>query len=296
MAMTRQVIVGIGETLWDVFPDGPRFGGAPANFACSAAELGRDQVEVWMASAVGQDELGTRALAAFREHGVNTGAVATLAKPSGQVLVQLDAEGRASYRFAEDTAWDNLDWTAELERLAARTDAVCFGTLGQRSPVTRATIQRFVSAVPERALRILDINLRTPFFSDEVIHDSLQRANILKLNDEELPALSRLYGLTGSESERMAALAGRFELRLVALTRGPRGAVLMQGSATSELPGSQVEVRDTVGAGDAFTAALTVGLLQGLDLATINRRACQVAAYVCTQAGATPSLPARLWA
>lgn len=290
--MTRNAtIVGLGEILWDVFAQGPRFGGAPANFACSAAGLGGQRNDVWMASGVGKDELGPRAIEALREHGVDTSCVADLDKPTGQVLVELDEQGRASYEFAVDTAWDNLQWSREWEQLAACADAVCFGTLGQRSDCSRETIQRFVAATPPSALRIFDVNLRRPFVRDDVIVESLKLANVLKLNDEELPVVGELCGLSGTDSQVLQGLARQFDLRLVALTRGPRGAVLIRGEEMSEQAVAETQVVDTVGAGDAFTAALTVGLLEGGELDAINRWACQVASYVCSQSGATPRIP-----
>jgi fructokinase len=288
-SMTHK-IVGIGEILWDVFPDGPRFGGATANFACSAAGLGRDRVSVCMVSSVGQDELGTGAVDSLRRRNVNTSYVTTQDKPTGQVIVELDELGRASYEFAADTAWDNLTWSDDLTELARRTDVCCFGTLGQRSVRSRVTIQQFVAATTSTALRIFDVNLRPPFVSDAVLLDSLNLANVLKLNDEELPAVAELCGLSGTDEHVMRQLAGRFELRAVALTRGPNGAVLLQAGQISEHAGVETKVVDTVGAGDAFTAALALGLLDGNDLSEINEAACSAAAFVCSQSGATPEM------
>lgn len=289
--MQRHAIVGIGEILWDIFPDGPRFGGAPANFACHAASLGG---RAWMVSAVGADDLGVQAMATLQRQQVATECVKhSNDYPTGTVQVEVDDSGQARYEFGRDEAWDHLEWSAEIAALAQRSDAVCFGTLGQRSESSRRMIQRFVAATPERALRVFDINLRPPFFDDEVIEQSLGLANVLKLNDDELPVLAATYGLTGSDADRMRELARRFDLRLVALTRGYRGAVLVQGAEISEFGGVDVTVRDTVGAGDAFTAALTLGLLWDNELEEINRHACQVAAFVCSQAGGTPILPAK---
>lgn len=287
----QYVIAGLGEILWDVFPDGARFGGAPANFACSAAGLS-EETNVFMVSSVGRDELGKRALESLRQHRVDISCVSSIDRPTGQVIVELDAFGSASYKFAADTAWDNLAWSAELAQLAARTDAVCFGTLGQRSEISRATICQFVSATPRSALRIFDINLRPPYFSDAIVLELLALANVLKLNDDELPAIVSLCNLSGSTTEMMQQLATRFELHSVALTRGAAGAVLVRGEEMHQQPGVEAKVVDTVGAGDAFTAAFALGLLQRDDLADINQRACRVAAYVCSQSGATPTIPA----
>ena len=285
----RSVVVGLGEILWDVFPDGPRFGGAPANFACHVAALGG---AAEMVSAVGRDELGDRAVTELHNRRVGTGHVHRHERrPTGTVTVSLDGDGHASYEFASDTAWDALPWSDDLARLAERTSAVSFGTLGQRSEDSRETVRRFVAATPSTALRIFDVNLRPPFVSDPVILDSAAMANVLKLNDEELPALATLCELTGSDVEIMRKLADRFALEAVALTRGAGGAVLLRDGQVSQQPGVETRVVDTVGAGDAYTAVLALGLLDGHDLDAINRRACQVAAFVCSQSGATPQLP-----
>jgi fructokinase len=292
-------IVGLGETLWDVFPSGARLGGAPLNFSCSVAELVRSGVGDFTAnalivSAVGRDDLGRRAIEALHSHGVDTTSVQSGDRETGQVLVDLDSAGVASYRFTEDVAWDHLQWNDGLRQLSSDCDAVCFGTLGQRSEVSRSTIQKFVSATPPRSLRILDVNLRAPFYDDDVIRQSLNLATVLKLNDDELPRLAALCNFTGSPAEIMRQLADRFQLRCVALTRGADGAILMCGDSVSDLPGRQVDVADTVGAGDAFTAAMTLGLLAGHELDQINGRAIATAAYVCTQQGATTGFPADL--
>ncbi len=287
----EQTVIGLGEILWDVFPDGPRFGGAPANVACHAAQLG---AKAYMVSAIGPDDLGTKAIQALKDKGVETSHVEESEFPTGIVTVQLDKAGKANYQFAMDTAWDHLEWTDDLLSLARKTQAVCFGTLGQRGEVSRRTIHQFVKATPSDALRVFDINLRPPFYTDAVILESLSIANILKLNDDELPLLVRLCGLSGSEVEMMKALIKKYQLQLVALTRGDQGAVLCRGEEISEYSGVPTTVADTVGAGDAFTAALVMGLLNGHPLDTINQTACKIAAFVCSQPGATPKLPAHL--
>jgi fructokinase len=247
-----------------------------------------------MVSAVGDDELGHNALSALQGHGVNTGCVQIAKQETGKVLVELDSAGVASYRFAEDTAWDNLEWNDALAERASECDAVCFGTLGQRSDSSRAVVRKFVNATSNDTLRILDVNLRAPFFDDKVILESLELASVLKLNDDELPHLAELIGLKGTDPELLRQVADRYELRCVALTRGPNGAILSCGDAISDLPGVPVQVADTVGAGDAFTAAMTLGLLSGQSVEQINRKSIAVAAYVCSQNGATPSFPASI--
>lgn len=292
--MDNRTIVGIGEVLWDVFPDGPRFGGAPANFACNAAQLAGPAARVYVVSAVGRDPLGLRAKTALGDHGVETSHLQTHEAETGQVLVTIDAAGIASYRFAEPSAWDALAWSDGLAELAGTVDAVCFGTLGQRAEPSRATIRRFVAATRQEALRILDINLRPPYADPAVIVESLPLANVLKLNDTELPIVANTLQMTGSETDVMLALLERFEYRLVALTRGAEGAVLVTADTVLVLPGEPVAVADTVGAGDAFTASLTLGLLAGRPLAEIGRHAIAVASFVCTQPGATGTFPPEL--
>lgn len=292
---SRATVIGLGEILWDVFPEGPRFGGAPANFACSVAELAADRIDVFMASSVGRDEPGRRAIEALHAHGVDASCVAQVEYPTGQVLVGLDAAGQASYRFAADSAWDHVEWSDGLQQLAAQADALCFSTLGQRSEISRRTIQRFVHAAPASCLRVLDINLRPPFWNEEIVLQSLRLANVLKLNDRELSVVADTLHWRGADHELLRRLMEKFSLRLVALTRGAAGATLLSESEErSDLPAQSTVVVDTVGAGDSFTATLVVGLLSGLPLATINAWGIRVAAFVSSQLGATPHLPGYL--
>ena len=284
-------IIALGEILWDVFPDGPRFGGAPANFACSSAELGHENAVVSMISAVGNDELGRRALDSLVTRGVQTDVVQINGYPTGRVDVELDEAGVGTYRFAENCAWAYLSWIRDLQQLASDCDAVCFGTLGQRGQQSLEAIRSFVQATSESALRILDVNIRRPFISDELILSSLELANVLKLNDDELPVIGGLCDFSGSDLEIMQRIAERFGLRYVALTRGPRGAVILSSDTVTELPGVSVDVVDTVGAGDAFTASMTLGLLAGQQLEAINRNAIASSSYVCSQQGATMAFP-----
>jgi fructokinase len=286
----RRVIVGIGEVLWDVYPDAARFGGAPANFACHAAALG---AESWMASAVGTDDLGDRALSSLKTAGVECdNVVRDTEHDTGQVLVTIDASGQASYKFAENSAWDHLEWSASLQSLAKRCDAVCFGTLGQRSPTSRATIQRFVSATPQPTLRVFDVNLRQHFYDREPIHASLQIASAVKLNEEELPKVAELCEITASTQRGLLKkLVERYGLRLAALTCGAEGAFLIAGDEESACEALPTKVVDTVGAGDAFTATLVADFLRGAPLDEINRHANAVASFVCSQPGAVMKLP-----
>ena len=289
----RPIIAGIGEVLWDVYPDAAHFGGAPANFACHAASLG---AEAWMVSAVGADELGDRALDSLGQRGVECASVTRDPKhATGRVLVTLDATGQASYEFAADTAWDHLSWSDQRASLARRCDAVCFGTLGQRSPISRDTIRRFVEATPPTSLKVFDVNLRQHFYDTETIESSLQIASALKLNGEELPIVAELCGIKArAPRDQLMELMSRYQLRLAALTHGPDGALLIAAGEESECPAVPTTVVDTVGAGDAFTATLVFDFLRGLPVVEINRHANAVASFVCSQPGATSRLPANL--
>ena len=288
-------IVGLGEVLWDVFPDGPRFGGAPANFACNAAGLAQSSAQIYMVSAVGRDTLGERAIEEITAHGVDASCVTQLAQPTGQVLVQVDEAGHASYEFAVDTAWDNLQWNDNLAQLARHTNAVCFGTLGQRSEASQTVIRRFVQSTPTECLRIFDVNLRPPFWTESVVLDSLSLANVLKCNEDELPIIASLLKLEGTDDSLLAELMERYSYRLVALTRGSAGSLLLdREGARSDLSGIATSIADTVGAGDSFTAALTLGTLNNLPLSTTHAWANRVAAFVCSCQGATPKLSAEL--
>lgn len=284
------IIVGVGEILWDVFPDESRFGGAPANFAAHCAALG---AEAYMVSAVGEDELGARALEELAARSINADCVGRSARPTGTVQVTLDKSGKADYVFAADTSWDRLEWTNQLGALADRADAVCFGSLGQRSPRSCQTIRRFVGSAPHESLRIFDVNLRQHFYNDDTLDDSLFLANVLKLNDEEIDIVDPNGG-GGDPVARLQAMREKHELQLIALTRGDKGALLVGENDVSDLPGVVAKVKDTVGAGDAFTAVLAHGLLRDVPLEEINRRASEIAAYVCSQNGATPDLPEEL--
>lgn len=278
------VVVGIGEVLWDMYADGARLGGAPANFACHAAAQG---VESWIVSAAGADELGDRAVEDLRALGAHLDIVRDRGHPTGRVNVVLDAAGRPAFEIAPDAAWDHIPWTADLESLARRADAVCFGTLAQRSRDSRETILRFLRLARPSALRMFDVNLRQRYYDAATIERSLELSSGLKLNEDELPVVAAACGIRADSTiATLRALARRFGLRIVALTRGPQGAILVAGDAESVEAAPPVTVVDTVGAGDAFTATLVCDLLAGAPLAEINRHANAVAAYVCSRPGA----------
>lgn len=284
------IIVGLGEILWDVFPDAKHFGGAPANFAVHSAALG---AEVSIVSAVGTDELGNEAIEVLTGLQMDIRYIRRTPHPTGTVTVNIDSQGKADYIFASDIAWDHLQWSEDLSHLAGSADAVCFGTLAQRSAASEEFIHRFVDSTRDECLRIFDVNLRQVFYSDDQIHRSLELANILKLNDEELPILANIIP-AGTPHQQLRTLRERFNLNYVVMTRGNQGALLISEHEVSDLPGIPTAVADTVGAGDAFTATMAMGILAHRPLDEINRRACEVAAHVCSQAGATPALPREL--
>jgi len=285
------VVVGIGEILWDVFPEGKKLGGAPLNFSHHCGQLGASAHPV---SAVGADADGAEIRQILASKNLPDAQVQTdTAHPTGRVNVTLQ-NGKPTYEILAEVAWDYIRFDQNLRDLASRADAVCFGSLAQRSPVSRATIQTFLEAMGPESLRIFDVNLRQNFYSKEILETSLRHANIFKLSDEELPTLAGFFDLSGQVLEQLQALRQMFDLSLVAYTRGGEGSLLVTASETSDHPGIPTEVVDTVGAGDSFTATLCMGLLQKLPLAEINQRACRVASFVCSQPGATPQLPSNL--
>jgi fructokinase len=282
-------IVALGEVLWDLLPTGRMLGGAPANFAFHARALG---AEAHLISRVGDDELGQEIVRRLTAKAIPVEDVQVdPVAPTGTVSVELNGDGQPFYVIHERTAWDAIAVTPEALALVAGADAVCFGSLGQRSKVSRESIRALVATAPAQVLRIFDINLRQKYFTRDTIEVSLELANVLKLNDAELPVLEEMFGLGGEAQEQIVALAHRFSLRAVALTLGGRGSLLLVDGVLSDHAGVQTEVRDTIGAGDAFTAVLCLGLLAGWEPDRINERANRVAAFVCSQAGATPELP-----
>jgi len=285
-------VAGIGETLWDMFPDGGRLGGAPTNFSCHCHQLGGNAHPI---SCVGDDGLGRQARVKLAQLGVNTTYVLeSPIHPTGRVMVSLDDDGKPTYEILERVAWDHLSFTPELEALARSLDAVCFGTLGQRAAESREAIRAFLTHMPEHALKIFDVNLRAPFYSQTRVEESLQLATVLKLSDEELPVLADYFGLSGSPEAQLSALRSRFNLDLIAYTRGHEGSILLDKNESDAFPGIPATVVDSVGAGDSFTAALCMGLLKRESLAEVNMFANEVAAFVCSQKGACPPLPAHL--
>ena len=286
--MSAFTIVGLGEVLWDVFPTHKQLGGAPANFAYISSLLGDEAI---VASRVANDQLGHEVLARLDELGLSRAFVQTDEEhPTGTVKVEVGRDGQPRFEITQDVAWDFLGWTVAWEELAHRADAVCFGSLAQRSRLSRATIQRFVRATRPEAVRIFDINLRQSFYSAEVLCESAERADIVKLNHEEVLPLMTVLGESPADDLGAARwLCDHFELKLVCVTRGGNGSLLVTPSAHHEHSGLRVLVADTVGAGDAFTATLVHHYLRHSDLATMNEAANRVGSWVASKPGATPA-------
>lgn len=289
--MNKPIVVGMGEALWDVLPDGKKIGGAPANFAFHAGQAGMDSRVV---SAVGNDALGEEALATLEGKGLNIEAVARVDFPTGVVNVSLGEQGIPQYDICEGVAWDNIPFTPALANLASQAQAVCWGSLAQRNEVSRKTIFSFLDAMPsdEACLKVFDINLRQQFYTLEIIEASCRRANVLKINDEELVLVSEMLRLgAGSPEVLCRSLMERYGLRILVLTCGANGSYVFTPVETSYRVTPKVQVADTVGAGDSFTATLVGELLRNTPVGVAHEHAVEVAAYVCTQQGAMAEWP-----
>jgi fructokinase len=284
-------VIGLGEILWDILPTGTFLGGAPANFAFHANQLG---ARGHVVSAVGNDELGQRIVDELGQLSLSTVGLRRVAHPTGTVTVTT-VDGQPSYTIHTAVAWDYLPFDDDLQQLATQADAVCFGSLAQRSPASRHSLQAFLQATRQDCCRVFDINLRQHYYDASTIQTSLELSHILKLNHEELPVVAELLQLPADPESTIRALLRRFGLRLIALTRGGDGSSLYTKWRVSHHPGHRVEkIADTVGAGDSFTAALVMGLLHQDDLDVIHDRAARLASFVCTQRGATPRIPDEL--
>ncbi|HEY6915790.1 MAG TPA: carbohydrate kinase [Paludibacter sp.] len=284
----ENVIVGIGEILWDVFPTGKVLGGAPANFAYHVSQFG---FEGYAVSAIGGDELGDEIVGVLSNNKLKY-LIGTTPYATGTVQVTLSGNGIPQYEICENVAWDNIPFTEEMEELACKTKTVCFGSLAQRSSVSRQTINRFLDCVPKTALKIFDINLRQHFYTLELIEHALDRCNILKINDEEIIIVGELFGWQSkSELEICNQLLHNCNLEIVVLTKGTEGSYVVTKTETSFKPTPLVEVADTVGAGDSFTAGFVASLLKGKSVSEAHQIAVDVSAFVCTQHGAMPVLP-----
>lgn len=287
------MVVGMGEALWDVLPEGKKIGGAPANFAYHVSQFGLPSCVV---SAVGADALGKEIVENFTSKGLNQ-LIAEVPYPTGTVQVEIDQAGVPQYEIKENVAWDNIPWTKQLESLAARTKAVCFGSLAQRNVVSRNTINRFLDAMPGKgdSFVVFDVNLRQGFYNKEILCNSMKRCNILKINDEELVTVSRMFGYPGIDlQDKCWILLGKYNLKMLILTCGINGSYVFTPGNVSFDPTPMVEVADTVGAGDSFTAAFIASLLKGKSVVEAHSLAVHTSAYVCTKNGAMPILPPQL--
>ena len=291
----NNVVVGMGEALWDVLPEGKKIGGAPANFAYHVSQFGLTSCVV---SAVGPDALGKEIQENLTSKGL-THLIAEVPYPTGTVQVEIDQAGVPQYEIKENVAWDNIPYTSQLEALAKRTQAVCFGSLAQRNVVSRETIDRFLDAMPqtEDSLVVFDVNLRQGFYNKEILCNSMRRCNILKINDEELVTVSRMFGYPGIDlQDKCWILMGKYNLKMLILTCGINGSYVFTPGNVSFQPTPKVEVADTVGAGDSFTAAFIASILKGKSVAEAHSIAVRTSAFVCTKDGAMPVLPSDLTA
>ena len=291
--MNKRYVVGLGEVLWDVLPEGKKLGGAPANFAYHAGQfLGMDNTIA--VSALGEDKLADETIEALREHGLND-LLPRVPYPTGTVQVQLDEQGIPTYDIKENVAWDNIPFDDDIAEIARNCRAVCFGSLAQRNVVSRETIQKFLDATPPDCLKIFDINLRQQFYTQEILRESFQRCNILKINDEELVLIGRMFGYPGLDIENKCWLIlGKYNLDMLVLTCGTNGSYVFTPGHVSFQETPKVKVADTVGAGDSFTGSFVGSILNGKSVPEAHRTAVQVSAYVCTQNGAMPTYPEEL--
>ena len=288
MEKNNRYVVGLGEALWDVLPEGKKLGGAPANFAYHAGQFGLQTIAV---SALGEDALSEETVQQLEEKKLNY-EMPRVPYPTGTVLVELDAEGIPTYDIKENVAWDNIPFSESIENIARHAQAVCFGSLAQRNVVSRETIYKFLDSTPSDCVKIFDINLRQQFYTKEVIQESLKRCNILKINDEELITIGRMFGYPGLDIENKCFLIlGKYNLDMLVLTGGVNGSYVFTPGKVSYQPTPKVEVADTVGAGDSFTGSFCAAILRGKTVEEAHQLAVRVSAYVCTQNGAMPQIP-----
>lgn len=284
----KPLVAGIGELLWDVFPSGKKVGGAPCNFAFHAMQAGCESVVI---SAVGNDKQGDELLTALESLKINSEFIQRNSFPTGAVTVSLGEKGQPNYIIHENVAWDNIVFNQQIKSKLKDLNAVCFGSLGQRNPVSASTILELLQAVNPGCLKVFDINLRQQFYTSEIILQSLAFADVLKLNDEELPVLADYFGISGDEKKLLNNLLTKFKLKYIVYTLGEKGSMILSENELSFRDSPKIEVVDTVGAGDSFTAVIVAGLQKGVSLPEIHELAARTAAYVCTQKGATPVIP-----
>lgn len=283
----KPIVAGIGELLWDVLPSGKQLGGAPCNFAFHAMQAG---CECYPVSAIGKDELGVELMNNLHELGLNSQYVQENEFPTSTVTVGLDENGHPDFTIHENVAWDHIRWNKEMEKLAGKLDAVCFGSLAQRNPESEHSIKTFISALRPRCLKVFDINLRQNFYSEKLIKDSLNLSDILKLNEQELPIVVGYLGCKGDIESQLDQIIMHFKLKYVVYTMGSNGSLIRSAKESSYAEVPIIHVADTVGAGDAFTAIFITGILKGIGLKEVHRKATEISAFVCTQKGATPKV------
>ncbi len=281
----RFYVIGMGELLWDMLPDGKQLGGAPANFAYHAQHLGAKGA---ILSAVGSDPLGNEICENIEKLNIDS-LISKVDYPTGTVAVTLKDNGIPTYDIVENVAWDIIELSDTAKKELNLVDAICFGSLAQRNEVSRKAIEEAINYTSGKCLKVFDINLRQNFYTREIINKSLELCNVLKINDEELVILSEMFGWEGSDNEKCQFLMDHYKLEMLALTCGEKGSYLFTTDEHSFLETPKVEVADTVGAGDSFTAVMIIGKLQNKPLSEIHRMAVNVSAFVCTKKGATPS-------
>lgn len=288
-SIKKYTVIGMGEVLWDLLPDGKILGGAPVNFAYHATQLGAVGVAV---SSVGNDELGREIMDSVNSKGIEN-CIAINSHPTGTVGVTLK-DAKPDYTIYENVAWDFIELTSDAIKAIGQADAICFGTLAQRNAVSRSAIQNALELVPENCLKVYDINLRQKYYSKELIQESLSVANVFKINDDEVELLKQLFDLEGSETEVCQKIKETYSLGYLALTKGEKGSYLFHEHEVSFVETPKVEVQDTIGAGDSFTSAMVMGILNQKPLKEIHQKAVEISAFVCTRKGATPVIPFEL--
>ena len=288
----KLIVAGIGELLWDVLPAGKQLGGAPCNFAFHAMQAGCTS---YVISAIGNDELGSELKNLIRRLEISNKYIQENEFPTSTVTIELDENGHPDYTIHENVAWDHIGWNKDLERLAKELDAVCFGSLAQRNPESEQSIISFLAATRPDCLKVFDINLRQNYYSKALIMNSLELSDILKLNENELPVVSGYLGIKGNQDFQLDQIRRHFSLKYIVYTQGSNGSIILTDTERSFAEAPDVQIADTVGAGDSFTAIFIAGLLKGVPLKEIHKKASEIAAYVCTQKGATPKLNMKIY-
>ncbi|MGD0341239.1 MAG: carbohydrate kinase [Bacteroidales bacterium] len=289
---SRPILAGIGELLWDFLPSGKQLGGAPCNFVFHAMQAGCDG---YIVSAIGKDELGIELKHNLRELGLSNQYVQENKFPTSTVTIKLDENGHPDFAIHKNIAWDHIYWNHGMEKLAKEVDAVCFGSLAQRNPESEHSIVSFIKATRPECLRVFDINLRQNYYSKEIIISALNLSDILKLNEDELAVVSGYLGFKGDFDKQLDQIFSYFNLKYIVYTLGSKGSIIISAKESSFAEVPKVQVADTVGAGDSFTAIFITGILKGIPLKKIHKKATEISAYVCTQKGATPKLTQKIF-